>query len=77
VLDRLTRNRRRAAELRRLRDQRHRARVKACRACYTIEADGEVLDLLVRARWISEEALTDKAAVERAIGEMLAASARI
>jgi hypothetical protein len=33
--------------------------------------------LLVRARWISEEALTDKAAVERAIGEMLAASARI
>jgi hypothetical protein len=35
-----------------------------------------LLDLLVRLGWIVEEALTDKAAVERAIGEMLAASAR-
>jgi len=64
------------AELRRLRDQRHRARRKACRACYTIEANGELLDLLVRLGWIAEEALTDKAAVEAALTAMLSASAR-
>jgi hypothetical protein len=42
-----------------------------------IEADGAVLDLLVRTRWISEDELSDRKAVERALSEMLAASARI
>ena len=75
MLDDADRRRRQAA--RKARDARHRSRVKACRAVYQIEIGGEVLDLLLKARWISEEALSDKRAVERALSEMLAASARL
>ena len=75
MLDRPDHNRR--AALRRLRDLRHRARVKAHRAVYQIEIGGEVLDLLLRARWITERELLDRKAVEAAIGAMLAASARV
>jgi hypothetical protein len=75
MLDRLD-SRRRLAELKAARDARRRQRLKSGKACYTIEADGELLDLLVRLHWISEAELLDKRAVERALGEMLAASAR-
>ena len=69
MLDRLTRDRRRAA--RAARDRRYRQRVKACKAVYRIEGDAELLDTLVKLHWIGEEELTDKRAVERAIGAML------
>jgi hypothetical protein len=58
------------------RDLRHRARRKSGRACYTIEADGELLNLLVQLGWLAEREATDKRAVERAIGRMLADAAR-
>jgi hypothetical protein len=66
---------RRRAEQRRLRDRRLSARRKAGRACYTIEADAEVLYLLVKLQWIEEQQLTDKAAVEAALSAMVIASA--
>jgi hypothetical protein len=67
---------RRRQEARKARDRRYRLRRDACRACYVIEADGELLDLLVRLGWIGEAELLDKKAVERALSEMLAASSR-
>lgn len=67
---------RRRQDARRARDRRHRQRLKSGRACYTIEGDGALLDLPLRLHWISEGELLDRRAVERALGEMLAASAR-
>jgi hypothetical protein len=47
------------------------------RACYLIEGDGALLDLLLRLHWIDDERqLSDRRAVEAAISAMLAASAR-
>jgi hypothetical protein len=76
MLDDARQRRRRRAALRKERDARYRQRRDACKACYIIEADGEVLDLLVKTRWISEEEVGDKKLVEAAISAMLSASAR-
>ena len=73
MLDRPDHNRR--AEQRRARERRLRARRKAGRACYMIEADAEVLYLLVKLHWLSERELLDKRAVEAALSEMVIASA--
>ncbi len=62
-------------ELRRARSRRHRERLRAGKACYVIEGDGALLDLLVWAHWIAEEALTDRKAVEAALTAMLLTSA--
>jgi hypothetical protein len=75
MLDRPDHNRR--AEQRRLRDRRLRERRKSGRACYMIEADAEVLYLLVKLHWLAERQLTDKAAVEAALSEMVIASAHL
>lgn len=40
-----------------------------------VELDAEVLYLLVKLHWLAERELTDKAAVERALSEMVIASA--
>ena len=66
---------RRAAE-KAARDARHRARVKAHKRIAMVEYDGEILDLLCRTGWASEEQLGDARAVGEALGRMLAASAR-
>ena len=63
------------AELRRLGDQRYRQRLREGRAVYLVEITGPVFDLLIKTHWISEEELTNKATVERALSEMLIASA--
>ena len=65
------------AELRRLRDQRHRQRVKAHKRIAMVEYDGSILDLLLRTGWASEEQLGDARAVGEALGRMLADAARI
>jgi hypothetical protein len=44
-------------------------------AVYSIEADAEVLYLLVKLHWIAEEELINKKAVEAALSEMVCASA--
>jgi hypothetical protein len=67
---------RRRQELKRLRDQRHRERLRACKAVALVEYDGAVLDLLLRTGWAREEELSDAHAVGRAISAMLADSAR-
>jgi hypothetical protein len=64
------------AEQRRARDRRLRARRKAGRACYLVEIDGAILDLLLRTGWASEAELSDARAVGTAITRLLAASAR-
>jgi hypothetical protein len=76
VLDRLTRNRRQAAELRRLRDQRYRERVKLCRIVVPVEIGGEALDLLISTRWLREADSADAQKIGRAISAMLSASSR-
>jgi len=58
------------------RHRRHRARVKAGRACCTVEVDGEVIDFLVRTAWLSPNEAHDRVVVGSAITRMLAASAR-
>jgi hypothetical protein len=75
MLDADRQRRRRAARAER--DRRYRSRLRACRACYVIEADAELLDLLVRLGWIGEAELLDRKAVEAAISAMLAASSRV
>ena len=69
------RQRRRQAT-RRARDQRHRQRLKLGTRCYLVEIDCTVFDMMIKLGWLAEREATDKRAVERAIGEMLAASAR-
>jgi hypothetical protein len=66
---------RRRAELRRLRDRLHRARLREGLACYTIAINGTVFDMMVRLGWIDERHLTDKTTVAAAIATMLVASA--
>jgi hypothetical protein len=76
-------DRRRRAEQRRLRDQRHRERVKAGRMVVDVELDAEALDWLIRdARALDERVLElpDMRELRRAVGEavsaMIALSAR-
>jgi hypothetical protein len=42
------------AELRRLRDRRHRERLRTGKACILLEIDGDVLGLLVRLGYLLE-----------------------
>ena len=74
MLDRVHHSRRRA-ELRRARDARHRARRKACKACYSVEIDGSVFDMMIKLGWLAEREATDKRAVEAAISAMLVKAA--
>jgi len=62
----------RRVELRRARDRRHRARVRAGIAVYPVELDGEALELLVKWHWVDEEDAGDKQVVGAAIGVRLA-----
>jgi len=54
----------------------YRARLDAGVACYSVPVDGEVLDALVRWGWLREDAASDKLAVGRAIGAMVADAVR-
>jgi hypothetical protein len=63
------------AELKRLRDQRHRARLRAGRIVVAVELDAEIADMLVRLHWIDERLLTDRKAVAAAIAALLAEAA--
>jgi hypothetical protein len=45
------------------------------RACYTIEATGPVLDMLVANNWITDAELSDTAAVASAVSRFLQAAA--
>jgi len=58
------------------RHKRHRARVKAGRACCTVEFDGAVIDFLIRLGWLLEREAADRKLVGKAIGALIAASAR-
>jgi hypothetical protein len=60
-------------------DDRHarfRARRKAGIAVAAVEYDAAVIDFLIRTHWLLEGEAPDRAAVGRAIGAMIAASAR-
>jgi hypothetical protein len=61
---------------RREQQRRHRARQEAGRACYAVELDGAVINMLVRLRWLAGDDATDKCAVGKAIARMLADAAR-
>ena len=58
------------------RHKRFRRRRKAGKAVAPIEFDGAVFDWLVRLGWLLESEACDRQLVGRAIGAMLAASAR-
>jgi hypothetical protein len=58
------------------RHHRFRQRRRAGRAVYQVELGGEELDFLVRLHWLTEAEAGDRGAVGRAIGAMIAASAR-
>lgn len=73
MLDRPDHNRR--AEQRRLRDRRHRERLKAHKRVALVEFDGAILDLLLRTGWAREAELGDARAVGEAIARLLIASA--
>ena len=77
MLERPTTHNPSRAELKRLRDQRHRQRLKAGKAVALVEYDGAVLDLLLRTGWAAEAELTDARAVGRAIGAMVADASRV
>jgi hypothetical protein len=66
---------RRRQDARRARDRRHRARLRAGKACYSIEVNGAVFNMLVRLHWIDERQLADKTAVAAALATMLRTSA--
>jgi hypothetical protein len=58
------------------RTRRYRRRQANGRAVYPVEADGDVVGLLIRLHWLDERDASDKAAVGRAIARMLADAAR-
>jgi hypothetical protein len=55
---------------------RHRARERAGRACYQIELCGEVIDWLIRTRWLDQRQAGDRTEVGRAIEAMLQDAAK-
>ena len=48
-----------------------RRRVKAGLIVVPVEVDSAILDLLIRTGWLGESGASDKAAIGRAIGEIL------
>ena len=55
---------------------RFRQRRKRGAAVYAVELGGEELEFLIRTSWLLEREVGDRHAVGRAIGALLAASAR-
>ena len=58
------------------RHARHRARAKAGVAVAQVEFDGQILSWLIKLGWLLESEAGDRCAVGRAIGAMVADSAR-
>jgi len=58
------------------RHARYRARQRNGKAVYAVELGGEELDWLIKLQWLQECEASEKAAVGRAIGAMLADAAR-
>jgi hypothetical protein len=58
------------------RHARFRARRRNGVACALVEFDAAVVDFLVKTHWLPADEIHDRDAVGRAIGAMLAASAR-
>jgi hypothetical protein len=50
----------RQAELRRLRDRRHRERIRACKVCVSVEVGEELLGLVLRLHWLDEADAADR-----------------
>jgi hypothetical protein len=68
----------RRAQLRRLRDARHRERVKQGKVMAPVEVDGQVVSWLIRIRWLTEAEADqgDARIIGQAISSGLAASAK-
>jgi hypothetical protein len=60
---------------RRLRDRRYRARKSRCVAVVPVEIDGEMINFLLRARWLYEDEAHDKRQIGEAIAAMLSDAA--
>jgi hypothetical protein len=58
------------------RRRRYRARRAAGIAVAPVEYNGDVINFLIRSRWLQEAEVYDRGAVGRAISRMLAVSAR-
>jgi hypothetical protein len=58
------------------RHRRFRHRRRNGVACATVEYDAAVVDFLIKNLWLAETECADREAVGRAIGAMIAASAR-
>jgi hypothetical protein len=67
----------RQAEQRRLRDRRHRERVRACKVCVSVEVGEELLGLILRLGWLHERDAANRVAIGRALTAMLIASAQL
>jgi hypothetical protein len=63
------------AELKALRDRRHRERLRLCRIVVPVEVCEEVLGLVLRLHWLAEHDATDREKIGAAIAAMLRASA--
>jgi hypothetical protein len=58
------------------RHARFRARRRDGKACYVVELGGEELQFLIRLHWLNENEASDRAAVGKALGAMVADAAR-
>jgi hypothetical protein len=76
MLDDNRHSRRRAAELRALRDRAYRRRRDACRICVRVELGADELELLLRTGWLLEGDAADAQEIGRAVSAMLSASSR-
>jgi hypothetical protein len=65
------------AEQRRIRDARHRERLRACKVCVSVEVGEELLGLVLRLGWLHEHDAADRVAIGRALTAMLIASAQL
>lgn len=70
------RQQRRKAEANRERVRRAAERRDRRVACYTVEIGADVLDMLVRLRWLAEGTATDRRKVEAALTAMIADTAK-
>ena len=60
----------------RARTRRYRKRLHAGIVTAIVELDGDVITMLLRSHWLTEEESVDRRAIGRAISTMLAASAK-
>jgi hypothetical protein len=67
------RDRRRAATAR---QRRHRARTRTGKIVISVEVDADLLNLLIRTKWLSESAAADRTAIAKALAAMLTDAAR-